>query len=234
MRGRRFRPTLWPTLGLLLLLGTTLTLGNWQRHRAIEKQALRDQYDVASRETAIAVTGALIDAAALRFRPVHARGEYDASRQMLIDNKVLAGRVGFDVVTPLKLADGAYVLIDRGWVAQGARRADLPSVPPPAGDVDVEGRINFPPLRYLELGGQTGHGPVVENLDLKRAAAETGLPLLPFLVEQTGATGDRLAREWPAPDFGIEQHRSYMIQWFCFAALGVILWLSLNWRKVDE
>jgi cytochrome oxidase assembly protein ShyY1 len=37
-------------------------------------------------------------------------------------------------------------------------------------------------------------------------------------------------RDWPAPDFGIDQHKSYMVQWYSLAALGVVLWLALNWR----
>jgi surfeit locus 1 family protein len=135
------------------------------------------------------------------------------------------------VVTPLRLDDNpSYVLVDRGWVAQGPSRSELPRVPPPAGPVVVEGRINLPPVRYLELGAGSDAGPVRENLDIARIAASSGLALLPFIVEQTQDTGDGLVRDWPAPDFGIEQHRSYMVQWYSLAALGVALWLTLNWR----
>jgi cytochrome oxidase assembly protein ShyY1 len=58
-----------------------------------------------------------------------------------------------------------------------------------------------------------------------------GHPLLPFIVEQTEDTGDGLVRDWPDPDFGVEQHRSYMVQWYSLAALAVALWLGLNWRS---
>ncbi len=69
-----------------------------------------------------------------------------------------------------------------------------------------------------------------QNLDIARIAQASGLPLLPFIIEQTNDTADGLAREWPAPDFGIEQHLSYMVQWYSLAALGIVLWLALNWR----
>jgi cytochrome oxidase assembly protein ShyY1 len=134
------------------------------------------------------------------------------------------------VVAPLKLEGTGYVLIDRGWVAHGPSRAVLPQLPPPAGPVVVEGRINLPPARYLELGDPSNAGPIRENLDIARIAASSGLPLLPFIVEETQHTGDGLVRDWPAPDFGIDQHRSYMVQWYSLAALGVVLWLVLNWR----
>jgi cytochrome oxidase assembly protein ShyY1 len=236
---RRFRPSLWPTLGLLLLVAATVALGNWQRQRAYDKQTLRDRYEAGSRAPPLAIDATLLisDPAGLRFREVRAEGVYDATHQLLIDNKVHAGHAGFDVVAPLKLAQGeGYLLVDRGWVAQGASRAALPHVPPPSGVVVVDGRINLPPARYLELGADANAGPVRENLDIARIATGSGLPLLPFIVEQTKDAGDGLVRDWPAPDFGIEQHKSYMVQWYSLAGLGVVLWLALNWRmeKSDD
>jgi cytochrome oxidase assembly protein ShyY1 len=228
--GRRFRPTLWPTLGLIVLVAATASLGNWQRHRAAEKALLRDRFERAAAEAPVDLATTGLDPGALRFRAVRAAGEFDAAAQVLIDNQVHAGVPGYHVVTPLKLGAGRVVLVDRGWVAAGARRAELPAVPPPAGPVVVLGRVNLPPARYLELQADPGTGPVRQNLDIARIAAASGLALLPFVVEQTGAVGDGLVRDWPAPDFGIDQHRSYMVQWYAFAALGCALWLTLNWR----
>lgn len=228
---RRFRPTLWPTLGLAVLLAATVGLGNWQRHRGAEKEALREQYERTAHQPPLELTSSAADVAALRFRPVRASGEFDGRRQVLIDNKVHAGRPGFDVVTPLKLASGdRYVLVDRGWIAQGASRSELPQVPPPAGEISVEGRINLPPAHYLELKTDAGTGPLRQNLDIDRIAASTGLPLLPFLIEQSSDADDGLVRDWLPPDFEIDQHWSYMLQWYSLAALGIVLWLALNWR----
>jgi surfeit locus 1 family protein len=227
---RQFRPTLWPTLGLIVLIAATVSLGNWQRHRAEEKEALRALYDAAASAAPVQLAATMTDASALRFRRVRAAGEYDARAQVLIDNRVHAGRPGYHVVTPLKLAGGGYVLVDRGWVAAGARRAELPRVPPPAGAMTVEGRVNVPPARYLELRNGDTTGPVWQNLDIARIAAASGLTLLPYVVEQAGGASDGLVRDWPAPDFGIEQHRSYMLQWYALGLLGCGLWLGLNWR----
>ena len=230
---RRFRPTLWPTLGLIVLLAATISLGNWQLHRAAEKEVMREQLERAGRAPAMELAATVDDASALRFRSVRIVGEYDAPRQILIDNKVQAGRVGYHVVAPFKLANDRYVLVDRGWVAQGARRSQLPETPPPPGTVVVEGRINLPPARYLEFGSRADAGNLWQNLDIERVAKATGLPLLKFVVEQTGDAQDGLVRDWPPPDLRIEQHRSYMLQWYALAALGCVLWLALNWRVVE-
>jgi len=229
---RRFRPGLWPTLALVVLVALTVSLGNWQRHRAAEKDALRAQFEKASREpTAPLDEGASI--ADLRFRSVRVEGVFDAVHQVLVDNKIRGGRAGYDVVAPFKLASGRYLLVDRGWIAATPRHTDLPAVPPPHGNAVITGRINSPPAHYLELAADSVAGPLRQNLDIARLAQSTGLPLLPYIVEQTdgSATSDGLLREWPAPDFGSDQHRSYMLQWYSMAALGCVLWLALNWRE---
>ncbi len=231
---RQFRPTIWPTVGTVVLVAVTVSLGNWQRHRAEEKELLRAQYDLAVNATPLQLAVTMTDAAALRFHRVRATGEFDARAQALIDNKVHAGQPGYHVVTPLKLTGGGYVLVDRGWIAAGARRSELPQVATPPGTVTVNGRVNVPPLRYLELRADSATGPVWQNLDVARIAAASGRPLLPYIIEQSGEPSDGLVRDWPAPDFGIEQHRSYMVQWYSFAVLGCALWLGLNWRARER
>ena len=42
------------------------------------------------------------------------------------------------------------------------------------------------------------------------------------------APDDGLVRDWPTPDFGIETHRIYMVQWYAFALLAVVLWVAFN------
>lgn len=237
LRERQFRPRPIPTVATLAFLALTIALGNWQRHRAGEKEALAGQLAAASHEAPVELASRDDAALALRFRRVHATGQYDGARQLLIDNKVRAGKPGFDVVAPLKLAgSGRYVLIDRGWVAQGASRRVLPNVPVPSGTVEVAGRVVVPPQRYLELSASRAQGPLWENLDVRRIAAATGLDLLPVVIEQVDpvAPPDSLLRDWPQPDFGSAQHVSYMLQWYSFGALAVILWLGLNWRVRNQ
>jgi surfeit locus 1 family protein len=61
--------------------------------------------------------------------------------------------------------------------------------------------------------------------------------VVPIVLEQTASLAgppsgsDNLVRNWPAPDFGIEKHRIYMMQWYLFAATAAGLWLFLNLRK---
>jgi surfeit locus 1 family protein len=231
---RRFRPRLVPTLAMLIAVPLFVAAGGWQRARMQAKEALYAQYDAVSGAAPVTLPeiGAGGDWAAQRYRPVIARGEFDAHRQIYVDNKVNAGRVGYHVVTPLKLADGRVVLVDRGWIAAGASRTALPAAPPPAGVATVEGRLNITD-GYLELEADREIGPLRQNLDPARFAATTGLPVLPAIIEQTAppVPDDGLVRTRLRPDFGVEKHRIYMLQWYAFAVLAVTLWALLNWRR---
>ena len=211
-----------------------ITAGNWQRDRMRGKQALRERFDAASaaQPVRLADLHAHGDWAALRFQPVVAAGEFDAPRQIFIDNRVQAGTAGYEVVAPLALDDGRRVLVDRGWVAQGRTRAELPEVPPPAGRVSVRGRINIPATGYFELSSEPPRGALWQHLDPAKFARATGVDVLPIVIEQTApaAPGDSLVRDRPAPDFGVDQHKIYMVQWYSFAALAVAIWILLTLR----
>jgi surfeit locus 1 family protein len=232
---RRFRPAALPTLAMLAAVVVCVAAGRWQQGRLHDKEALRAQMDAATRMAPVALSGlpGAADWTALRYRPVVAEGVYRAGAQILIDNRVHEGRAGYHVVTPLALPGGGAVLVNRGWVAQGASRAVLPDVPPPGGTVTVAGRIEVPASGYFELGPDAAAGPVLQNLDSVRFTAATGVRVLPVVIEQTTAPvpDDGLVRDWPAPDFGIDRHRIYMVQWYAFAALAIALWLILNLRR---
>ena len=227
---RRFRPRLLPTVATVVGIVLFVTAGQWQQRRMEQKLALRSAFDVASAAVPIALPDTGVDWPAWRYRPVAVTGTFDASRQILIDNKIEEGHVGYHVVTPLVLADGRTVLVNRGWISAGESRRQLPLAVPPAGALSVRGRVNIPTPNYIELNHDAPAGPIWQNLDPSRYASATGLKVLPIVLEQTAPidAADNLARNWPAPDFGIERHRIYMVQWYLFAATAAGLWLYFN------
>jgi cytochrome oxidase assembly protein ShyY1 len=68
-------------------------------------------------------------------------------------------------------------------------------------------------------------------VDLKEFAAESGLTLQSFVIQQHSSTPDGLARDWPPPDAGIEKHQAYSFQWYSLAALAVVLGLVFSFRR---
>jgi surfeit locus 1 family protein len=229
------RRTALPTLAAVVAIAVFVAAGNWQGRRMAQKEALRAQFDAAQKAPAmplppVAAQGSWSD---WRYRIVSVDGEYDAARQILIDNRVHAGRAGYHVVTPLRMPDGRAILVNRGWIAPGATRAALPVAPPPAGRVEVTGRLNLPAAGYVELQAGAPAGPVWQNLDPARFSTATGLAVLPAIIEEApgGAPTSGLVRDWPLPDFGIDRHWIYQMQWYAFAAMTAGLWLYFRFRR---
>lgn len=205
------------------------SLGNWQLRRAEQKVALQAQRDAAERAPAAEVTAG--DVAGLAGRTplrVQLRGRFVHEQTVWLDNRMMDGRAGFFVVTPLKLeGTGIAVLVMRGFVARDpADRQRLPAIGEPQGEVVVEGLALAEAPRLLDLGAGTPSGPlpaIWQNLDYAAFERATGQRVARIVVEQTSDGGDGLARRWPRPSTGVEKHRGYALQWFALAALLAVL-----------
>jgi len=230
-----FAPTVWPTLAALFFFVLTLALGNWQSGRAETKRALQARYDAAVREAPIHVGSSLLDRDSVLFRKLEVEGVFDDAHTILLDNRVLNGVAGYHVLTPLRINGSKHaILVNRGWVATGRSREQVPAIPTPAGRVRLEGMAVDPHTRYVELAATTPQGRVWQNLDFARYAATSGLSLQPVLLLQTSSLPDGLQRSWPRPDTGVDTHVSYAFQWYSLAATLTVLWLIMNVKRCQD
>ena len=225
-----FKPSRWPTAGAVLLIALTVYLGVWQTHRGDEKEERQRLLEARMHEAPVVLTGSVGSADALLYRRVRAAGEFDAAGQVFLDNQVMQGRAGYYVVTPLRLRDGAIVLVNRGWIARGPAYPAPPPASVPAGRVEIAGLATLPPSRFLELGSQTVSGNVWQNLTLDRYRATTRAAVLPVLV-LSDAPGEGLAAVRETPDAGVAKHREYALTWFSLAATTLVLWIALNLKR---
>lgn len=225
-----FRPSTWPTLGAALVIALTVPLGVWQTHRGDEKEARQRLLEARMRETPVVLTGSFDSAEPLLYRHVRAAGEYDAARQIYLDNQVMHGQAGYYVVTPMRLRDGALLLVNRGWIARGPRYPEPPAVRVPVGRVEVSGLATLPPARFLELGSQTVSGNVWQNLTIERYRAAAKAPVVPVLL-LSDAPGAGLEAVRETPDAGVAKHREYALTWFSLAGTAFALWIVLNVRR---
>ena len=228
LRGYSFRPRGWALALAALACAAFISLGHWQSRRADAKRAAALELERAERAAPIELAPGALDAAALVHKRVAARGVFVADRTVLL-NRLRRARPGYEVVTPLRFSQSQWhVLVNRGWLAaiQGAP----PEVRTPGGEQRIVGIALERLPRALEAGPPSG-GDVRQNVDLAGFAAETGLELAPFVIEQHSAADDGLAREWPRVDLGIERNESYALQWYSFAALALVLGVIMSFRR---
>jgi surfeit locus 1 family protein len=221
----------------LLTVALTFYLGQWQLGRASQKEALQASLDQKSQVAPLGnaqLAGLAVlhppALAALSDRRVDITGLWLAAQTVYLDNRPMNGRPGFWVMTPLQLSGtDKVVLVQRGWIARDfVDRSRLAPVETSAQEVRLQGRMAPAPAKlYAFKGADTGL--IRQNLNIGVLAAETGLPLLPVLVLQTGPASEGLQREWAAPNTGIDKHHGYAFQWFGLSALVLGLYVWFQW-----
>jgi surfeit locus 1 family protein len=227
-----FRPTFWPTLftipALILLLG----LGSWQVQRLFEKEAM-----IAEREARIAAApvdlpapGAAAAAetlAGLEFRRTVASGEFLHDKELYLAARTMRGNVGYQIVTPLRLASGGYLMVNRGWVPEAQKDPAKRAAGQVQGAVTVDGAIRMPGHQnWLQPDNEPQHN-MWFWADLPAMAAGAGIPaneLVPVFLEAGPAPnpsgipiGGQTKVNLP------NDHLQYAITWYILAvALAVI------------
>lgn len=215
-------------LAALAGAAATARLGLWQLDRAAQKTALQGQMDARQMQPPLPAE-ALARSAAQADAQVHRRivvqGRWLAQHKVYLDNRQIDGRPGFFVLTPLQLADGSAVVVQRGWVARNfVDRAQLPAVTDEPDMVRVEGRIGLGPARLYEFDAGA-RGPIRQNLDLQDFAREIVVDLRPVAILQTDPGAAPLQRDWPRPAAGVDKHYGYAFQWFALSALITSLYV---------
>lgn len=233
---KRPRRLLALALGLIVF-GVLVALGSWQVQRMYWKDALIAQIDgrigseplpLAEMEVKYRATGDV------DYWPVTVSGTFlhEGERHFLA---TWEGQSGFYVYTPLRLDDGRYVLVNRGFVPYDRKDAAKRQDGQVAGPVTITGLARNP------LDGKPGS--LVPDNDLKKnvfywkdrdaMAATAGLPagavVVPFFVD-----AGKAPNPGGLPVGGVtlvdmpNNHLQYVITWYGLAAalLGVMaVWL---------
>ena len=226
------RPARVPTLAMLIAVPLFATLGAWQLDRAGQKEALRERL-AARWDAPSSPLPASPDWSAVEHRRVTLSGSYVAARQFVVGDRVHRGRRGVHVITPLRRTDGGgELLIDRGWLVDGAH---VPA--PPAGPVTLTGRVALPQPPALELGpaapaGDPWRAPW-SRLDPGAYARVAGVAPLPAALLLDPDQADGFVRDWARPVGGLAPalHVGYAVQWFAFAVLAAGFWLMHAVRR---
>lgn len=232
------------TLLALVLIPTMVELGFWQFHRH-ERRVAQNELIAKSLEAKPVPVADLTSPGhtvprADYWRTVRATGTFDTEHEVVVRRRTNADdRVGFHVLTPLVLADGRAVLVNRGWVPAAADQRAFPEVPaPPAGTVTVTGRLKadettgasgikdlagLPPRQVMLINS----GQQAELLDRE---------VLGGYVEQTApAAGAEGPEQIPEPDHAsIGAHMAYAVQWWLFAAAVPVGWVILVRREKQD
>ena len=228
-----FRAPAWAWLLTAAAIALFLSLGHWQLDKGLKKQAMLDALRDRATEPEL-ISAAHPPPQALEVRRAQARGTYLADRQLLLDGQSNQHRPGYRVWTPLLLADGAVLIVDRGWIPQD--RAGLDDAPPggtvvlsgawrslPEPGVRLEGTANCPPQRRFPA--------VVLYPTSDDVKCLVGLPIVGGLLLLDAEVPGGFVREWT--DFGVppSRHHGYAVQWLALAVAAGVIFFVVNRKR---
>lgn len=140
-----FNPGNKITIFFVFFASLFFLLGLWQIERGQNKQEIINSFNKSMKEKP-----SLFNTESKKWQRVNVVGEFDASKQILIDNMIYRGKVGFKVFTPLLLQDSdSYLLVDRGWIEKGAFRENLPDISINTNSNELSGILVQPELGFV-------------------------------------------------------------------------------------
>jgi surfeit locus 1 family protein len=239
MAGVRFRLFFWPSVfaggAFLVLLG----LGTWQVERLFWKEGL-----IAQRHAA--VTAAPIDlppspeaARPLEYHRVHVSGRFANDRELFLGATSPNGQPGYQVITPLRLADDATVLVNRGFIPQERKAPQSRAAGELDGEVSVTGLLRLPPAGkphwFIPANSPERNYWIYVDVPAMAAAAHVD-GVLPFYVDADATpnpgglpVGGQTLLDLP------NDHLQYAITWYALAVgLAVIYILFIRRRAQGE
>jgi cytochrome oxidase assembly protein ShyY1 len=132
------------------------------------------------------------------WKPVTATGTYVLAKQLYVRDRTCGSDTGFEVLTPLRMAGGRMLVIDRGCVDSSSANPNQPvtTAPPPSGTVTVTARIVASEAAQGSVTASEADQPAdanqVDSVDLRQIAKRVGQPIY------TGAYG-MLVSQSPTP-----------------------------------
>ncbi|KAJ9622722.1 surf-like protein [Taxawa tesnikishii (nom. ined.)] len=216
----------WGLAVLAVIPITAFALGSWQVQRLGWKTELIARFEDRLVRDPLPLPPA-VDPAAIKdfdYRRVYATGKFRHDQEMLIGPRLLDGKDGYLVITPLERQFEGYkgnttVLVCRGWIpkdkaAQASRPEGLPT-----GEVTnkpEERKFYFPDVE--QMAQFTGSQPVWIEETMK-----------PDLIESY----DREAKGIPIgrpPEVNLRNnHTQYIFTWYSLSlATSIMLWMVIK------
>ncbi len=228
-------------LMIFLLVQTGLNeLGYWQLSRAHEKQQRLDV--LASNENRIISNLATISETQInQFARVELEVELASRKNILIENKIQNGNLGYHVVNLVQDPESnKYLLVNRGWVEGLANRVEMPSVDLPASYWQLSARIY--PVNSQVLSGDAVieeyrnsiRIPVLDASVLQGLEKLLSVDIEPYVLRIDQQDSYALDVDWAWVSMLPEKHLAYAFQWFALSLAFLIISLFVLVKRIPK
>jgi surfeit locus 1 family protein len=229
------RPGLWSICLTLFGVVLMLALGVWQLQRMAWKDALVADTQAGMAAPPLSLEHHLDNLAALNYRTVRLQGYFLHGKEAYLGPRVHLGQAGLHVLTPLRLANGATVLINRGWIPEDRRNPANRAAGQLPGEITVQGILRSKLSQGTWTPDHDSRGDLWFWYDVAGIAKARGLDLAQGVVQADGEVNPG-----GLPIGGVAQprlkndHLQYAITWFSLAAVLVVIFLLSHRQRKDR
>jgi surfeit locus 1 family protein len=230
-----------PTLLMLAAFAILGGLGTWQLSRKAWKEGLITRIEQRSRATPIPLEQALAvwrQTGDVEYVRVRTRGRFmhEHERYLYAPDPKLGP--GFHVYTPLSLADGAILMVNRGFVPERLRDPGTRSAGRSQGDVDVVGLLRAPGAKAAFTPDNEPASNVWywRDLGAMLASAVPGnrVPWIPFFLDAAAEPAN--PGGWPMGGVTLvklpNRHLEYALTWFGLAGTLLGVYAAFAWSRL--
>lgn len=238
------------TVVVIVAIVAFAALSAWQWQRADEERVARVKLQTEVQQQPLALGEALTqfsESATVNaspsderdYRAVTFTGTFLPDSTILVRQRPLDGRNGFWVVTPMTVATGGTIWVNRGWIpaTQGARAEVTPPIAA-AGNVQVIGWLRPSETRRNDTDATPASdlpGGQVRWLDTSALNTREDLITPAAYVEVTQISpSDGDVQTLPLPQIDETQNISYAVQWFIFALVAISGWWYFLRREARD
>ncbi len=173
--------------------------------------------------------------------PVSFVGTAQIENLFFIDNKIVSGRTGYQVVMPIMTLDSDVVLANLGWLRGNGIRGQLPLLSDQQRaefgqrSQQFTGVVSYPTINAMvsETNSAYGQFPAllqqIDMLQMEQHLNATGLlsqgKLYPFIVNIAPEDNSEFVRNWQPVVMSPEKHLGYAVQWFGLGIAALTIYL---------
>jgi surfeit locus 1 family protein len=221
-----------------------VSLGIWQMQRLTWKEGLIAQIEARSHAAPVPLPPrsgwASLDPETYEYRRVTATGTFEHDREVQVfrasgPNAGLS-QPGYLVITPLRLADGAHVLVTRGFVPESNRDPATRSAGQIGGEVTIVGLMRAPETRNAFTPADDPGRNAWFTRDPALIARHLGLAdAAPFSIDADATPVPGGLPRGGATVVSIKNdHLSYALTWFGLAATLVVVFGLVMLKRLRD
>ncbi len=219
----------------LFCLSLLLGLGGWQVSRGLEKNQIEARAEQQNQHIVINRQQNWYD---IKYKMVTLEGHWLQGKTFLLDNRIHQGKLGYEVLQPIRLSsDDSVLLVNMGWLEKSRIRADI--------DWDVElgieqvvavdngvaqpekvmGQLSVPEKGFTLGAAYTNVSSwpkIIQYFDQAALSSALQLELQAAVVVMESNPGRGLSKIWSPYVINATRHFGYAVQWWGLALVLMV------------